>query len=238
MPVSKKPRKKSKIKREIDARRKILRGDFKSEKDIQKTFEYVEESQRKMRRQCEQISWMLSFVDKRTLLQAFTHAFFSLDRWSTTDDYSDFNRVSSSLMLGALLHKAMGVQEKDLLEDIQHAAYMTVMCARLRNHKKPVPASNIEPVKHGLIIAQDLMMYAYDNERQALINVLKHNSKDNLRVNPGLEEQHERFILGRHYDTVRAWELEDGELLKRLEENHGRLDEQERAGEVYRREVC
>lgn len=112
-----------------------------------------------------------------------------------------------------------------MLQDIQHAAYMTVLCARLRNHRKEVPPSNLEPVKHGLIISQELMEYAFDNERQALINVLKHNSKDNLRVNQGLEEQHERFILGRHYDTVRAWELEDGELLKRLEEKNGRLDE-------------
>ena len=225
MPVSKKPRKKGTRNREMKACKKICRGTFKSKEDAKKTFEFVEDSHRKMRRKCEQISWMLSFVDKQTLLQAFTHALISLDRWSTTDDYSDFNRVSSSLMLGALLHKSMGVQEQDLLHDIQHAAYMTVLCARLRNHRKEVPPSNLEPVKHGLIISQELMEYAFDNERQALINVLKHNSKDNLRVNQGLEEQHERFILGRHYDTVRAWELEDGELLKRLEEKNGRLDE-------------
>jgi len=100
------------------------------------------------------------------LLEAFTLSFFALERWPTTTDYSDFNQICSTLMLGALCHKCLGVAEQDLLEDIQHAAFMTVVCARLRNHRKPIPPANLEPVKHGLIVAQELMEYAYEQVRQ------------------------------------------------------------------------
>ena len=151
------------------------------------------------------------------MLEAFTLSFFALERWPTTTDYSDFNQISSTLMLGALCHKCLGVAEQDLLEDIQHAAFMTVVCARLRNHGKEIPPANLEPVKHGLIVAQELMEYAYEHERQALINVLKHNTHETLDETPGLREAHERFILGKHYEQVRQWELEDDAFLGELQ---------------------
>ncbi|MFR6359766.1 MAG: hypothetical protein ACLUNV_09250 [Sutterella wadsworthensis] len=47
-----------------------------------------------------------------------------------------------------------------------------------------------------MIVAQELMEYAYEHERQALINVLKHNTHETLDETPGLREAHERFILG------------------------------------------
>lgn len=94
------------------------------------------------------------------------------------------------------------------MDDIQHAAFMTVVCARLRNHGKEIPPANLEPVKHGLIVAQELMEYAYEHERQALINVLKHNTHETLAETPGLE----RVILGKHYEQVRQWEIEDDSL--------------------------
>lgn len=119
----------------------------------------------------------------------------------------------------------LGVQEQDLMDDIQHAAFMTVVCARLRNHGKEIPPANLEPVKHGLIVAQELMEYAYEHERQALINVLKHNTHENIAENPGLREVHERFILGKHYEQVRQWELEDDAFLGELQAT-GKFKEQ------------
>ena len=62
------------------------------------------------------------------------------------------------------------------------------------------------------------MEYAYEHERQALINVLKHNTHETLDETPGLRESHERFILGRHYETVRGWELEYDGILSNLQE--------------------
>lgn len=216
MPVSKKPRKKGQRARDLAVRKKFVRGKFKDADDARRTIASLERQKTRQRRRCEQLGWLLGFQEKDSLLEAFTLSFFALERWPTTTDYSDFNQISSTLMLGALCHKCLGVVEQDLLEDIQHAAFMTVVCARLRNHRKPIPPANLEPVKHGLIVAQELMEYAYEHERQALINVLKHNTHETLDETPGLREAHERFILGRHYETVRGWELEDDSLEKAM----------------------
>lgn len=69
------------------------------------------------------------------------------------------------------------------------------------------------------------MEYAYEHERQALINVLKHNTHETLAETPGLLEAHERFILGKHYDQVRQWELEDDAFLGELQAT-GKFKEQ------------
>lgn len=217
MPVSKKPRKKGQRAKDLAMRKKFVQGNFKDADDARRTIKSLETQRTRQRRRCEQLGWLLGFQEKDSLLEAFTLSFYALERWPTTNDYADFNQISSSLMLGALCHKALGVQEQDLMDDIQHAAFMTVTCARLRNHGKEIPPANLEPVKHGLIVAQQLMEYAYENERQALINVLKHNTHENIAEKPGLREAHERFILGRHYEQVRQWELEDDAFLGELQ---------------------
>lgn len=71
---------------------------------------------------------------------------------------------------------------------------------------------------HALGTGLFLSDHTYEHERQALINVLKHNTHETLAETPGLREAHERFILGRHYETVRGWELEDDEFLRDLNE--------------------
>lgn len=224
MPVSKKPRKKGRRGHKIDARKKLINGKFRDLDDARKTIKDVESSRKRRRQQCAQLGYMLCFTEKEALIDAFTMSLFAVDRLPTTPDYEDFNHISSSLMLGALCHKAMGVQEQDLLEDIQHACYMMVVCARLRNHRKTIPAANLEPIRHGIIVSQELMEYAYENERQALINVLKHNSHENLDSTPGLKEAHERFILGKHYEQVQRWEIEDDGILSEVQKT-GRFPE-------------
>lgn len=216
MPKSKKPRKKGQRALDLAVRKKILRGKFKDADDVRRTIACLERQKTRQRRRCEQLGWLLGFQEKDSLLEAFTLSFYALERWPTTTDYADFNQVSSTLMLGALCHKCLGVAEQDLLDDIQHAAFMAVVCARLRNRGQTIPAANLEPVKHGLIVAQELMEYAYEHERQALINVLKHNTHENLAETQGLSEAHERFILGSHYEQVRKWELEDEFLEKAM----------------------
>lgn len=217
MPVSKKPRKKGQRAKDLAMRKKFVRGQFKDADDARRIIKSLETQRTRQRRRCEQLGWLLGFQEKDSLLEAFTLSFYALERWPTTNDYADFNQISSSLMLGALCHKCLGVQEQDLMDDIQHAAFMTVTCARLRNHGKEIPPANLEPVKHGLIVAQQLMEYAYEHERQALINVLKHNTHEHLAETPGLREAHERFILGRYYEQVRQWELEDDAFLGELQ---------------------
>lgn len=212
MPKSKKPRKKGAYTREVRARQKWVQGKFKDTEDALRTYRTIERARLSRRKGCAQLHFLYSLSDFGNLLDAFTKAQYALSRWPTTRDYEDFNVVSSSLMLGALCHKRLDIVEQDLLRDIQHSAFMAVTCVRLRNQRKRIPEANIEVVRNDLTVAQQLIEFARDNDRQALIDVLKHNDIDNIAQTRGLQEAHERMILGDHYDTVRRWELEDDSL--------------------------
>lgn len=217
MPVSKKPRKKGRHGRENALMKGLAkRKKFASVDDardfIGKSFDQLIEIKRQRRPGLAQIHYLTQLADREELLEAFTKAFYCLDRWPTTDDTKDFNVVSSSLMLGVLCHKRMDVQEQDLLHDLQRAAFMAVTCARMKNKGEQVPVQNLESVRIGLTTAQALMEYAYENDRQAFIDVLRHNDRDHVESTPGLLEAHERLILGQNYDTVQRWEAEDGLL--------------------------
>lgn len=61
-----------------------------------------------------------------------------------------------------------------------------------------------------------------DQSVRNLIDVLKHNSRDNVNSTPGLLEKHERFLLGDRYETVAKWEDED-EPTQNFEENNGKI---------------
>lgn len=216
MPKSKKPRKKGTHSREVRARQKWVLGKFKDTEDALRTYRTLERARLSRRKGCAQLNFLYCLSDFGNLLDAFAKAQYALTRWPTTRDYEDFNVVTSSLMLGALCHKRLDIVEQDLLRDIQHSAFMAVTCVRLRNQRKRIPEANIEAVRNGLNIAQQLMEFARDNDRQALIDVLKHNDIDNLAQTRGLQEARERMILGDHFDTVRRWGLEDDSLEKAM----------------------
>ena len=216
MPKSKKPRKKGTHSREVRARQKWVLGKFKDTEDALRTYRTLERARLSRRKGCAQLNFLYCLSDFGNLLDAFAKAQYALTRWPTTRDYEDFNVVTSSLMLGALCHKRLDIVEQDLLRDIQHSAFMAVTCVRLRNQRKRIPEANIEAVRNGLNIAKQLMEFARDNDRQALIDVLKHNDIDNLAQTRGLQEAHERMILGDHFDTVRRWGLEDDSLEKAM----------------------
>ena len=110
MPVSKKPRKKGQRARDLAVRKKFVRGKFKDADDARRTIASLERQKTRQRRRCEQLGWLLGFQEKDSLLEAFTLSFFALERWPTTTDYSDFNQISSTLMLGALCHNLKVVQ--------------------------------------------------------------------------------------------------------------------------------
>lgn len=212
MPKSKKPRKKGAHGREQIARRKWEAGNFKSVEDARSTFRIIDEARRRRRGGRAQIGFMLNLANKERLIEDFTSAFFALERWPTTTSYDDFNRVSSSLMLGLLCHKCLGVEEKSYVKEIQHAAFIAVVCVRLRNRRELIPQANLDIVRHGLVLAQELLEYTYEHHRTELIHVLRHNDKANVYHTAGLTEAHERFILGDRYETVKQWELEDDNL--------------------------
>ncbi|MFR6359765.1 MAG: hypothetical protein ACLUNV_09245 [Sutterella wadsworthensis] len=136
-----KPRKKGQRARDLAVRKKFVRGKFKDADDARRTIASLERQKTRQRRRCEQLGWLLGFQEKDSLLEAFTLSFFALERWPTTTDYSTSTRSAARSCSARSVTSALGVAEQDLLEDIQHAAFMTVVCARLRNHGKADSAS-------------------------------------------------------------------------------------------------
>ena len=213
MPVSKKPRKKGQFNRRHIAHRKIAQNKFKSPEELKRHLKTIEEEDTSIRNGADNLEWMLSLQDKDALIEPFTKSLLAIDRWPTTTDFDDFNIVSSSLMLGALCHRALNVQETEHLREIQEAAFMAVTCVRLRHKRRPLPNANLQIVRDALTTAQALIEWANDNDRTTLISVLKQNTQRYIRQHPEAIEQHERLILGKNYDRVRELELselEDG----------------------------
>ena len=60
------------------------------------------------------------------------------------------------------------------------------------------------------------MEYAYEHERQALINVLKHNTHETLDETPSLSEAHDASFSGVTTRRFAAGELEDDSLEKAM----------------------
>lgn len=207
MPVSKKPRKKGNRYHVRSALTRLKEGKFKSKEEMQKLMKVLHDDDVRLRNGVDNLEWMLSLQDKDALFAPFVRAFLAIDRWPETGDFDDFNVVTSSLMLGALCHRALGVQETEMLTEIQDATFRCVTCVRLRQKQSPIPKENLSLVKEGLTTAQRLIEFANDNNRNTLIHVLKQNTLRFLDDHPEEVEKHERLVLGRHYETVRSWEL-------------------------------
>lgn len=227
MPKSKKPRKSGKFGRVNAACKKWTRSKFKSVEDAMQCVRALDEAGYLKSRGEQKMQFMLALRDSEMLTDAFLKAQLALRRWPTTTEYEDFNRVASSLMLGALVHHRLGVAEKELLDEIQFAAYMSVVCVRLRNFEKDIPEANLRIVSRGLDISQELMTLARETDPQALVEVLMYNEKDHVS-RAGLKVANEKALLGKYYDTVAEWEARDEEtwntgiLGRQLEKFDGR----------------
>ena len=211
MPTSKKPRKKGKHGRDMDAMRAARKGTYRNDAHMKQVYRTLSRKKRHVKSGASLFAWMNDLADPDTLLSYFAQAFFALKRWRETEEIGDFNCVSQLLMIGAMLHKEMKVQEGSLLRDIRNAAFLTICCVRLRNFDHEVPEANIEAVHSGLVTAHELAKFAAENpdQRNTLLNVIRQNLPDFVAARPGLREQRERFILGDKYDIVQKWIRED-----------------------------
>lgn len=209
MPKSQKPRKKGKRGRVFDDVHRAERHAYKTPEEARRLHARLWRANESIKAKRKRASWLTVLVDDSELQEAFIRAAYALERWPTTTDRKDFNDVASNLMLGAMIHNALNVAEKEYLTEIQFGAYMSALCSRMRFELKPIPDANLQAVRAALEIAQDLMRYACDNERATFLRVLKENDKDWLRDHPELIEVRERYLLGRYYDTVKSWELHE-----------------------------
>ena len=211
MPVSKKPRKKGKglRSRTFGAIRRMVTERYDSKEQFDRDCQHLQDLERDNTLARANLCWMIALTDFENVQDGFIKSLNALGRWNTTTDPDDFNLVTSSLMLGILIFEKARVAEEDVLKDMQHAAFMCVVCARLRSKGHPIPDANLESVRYGLTIAQEVMEAAYWEDRESFIDALKENSKEFLQVHPEFVDKHFRLALGRNFETVQEWDRKD-----------------------------
>lgn len=205
MPTSKKPRKKGRHGQIVAASRKLLAKKFKDKDDAVRTIKLLDEASARDTLARRKYEWMSAMLDKEDLIEGFTRAHTSLNRLPTTKDRKDFNIVSSSLMLGAMCHMRLGVEEQSWMTDIRRATFGIVSALRIFKSGQAVPEANLPLIREGLNAAQDLIEFAFDNDPQALKEVLIKNDPVYTDMHPEETEARERFILGDRYDQVASW---------------------------------
>ena len=156
-----------------------------------------------------QLNSMITLTTFDEVREGFLRSLAALNRWPDTRDAYDFNVVTSSITLGVLIFHIAKVAETEILQELQHAAFMSVVCARIRNRDETIPPANIQVVREGLTLSQKLMEAAYDDDRQAFISALYENTPEYLERHPEAIERHMRMALGKNYERVIQWDRED-----------------------------
>lgn len=147
-------------------------------------------------------------LDKGELKEGFIRAHESLNRLTTSVDPFDFNIVCSTLMLGAMVHMRLGVEEQSWMTDIRRGVFGIVSLYRMRRENKTVPEANLVVIRDGLNAAHDMIEHAFDTDPQALKECLIKNDPLYTKEHPEETEARERFILGDRYELVKSWKLE------------------------------
>lgn len=151
---------------------------------------------------------MIALTTFDEVRESFLRSLSALNRWPTSTDSYDFYIVTSSLMLGVLIFHMAKVAETEILQELQHAAFMCVVCARIRNNGEVIPAANLQVVREGLTLAQNLMEAAYNEDREAFISALKENTVEYIQAHPEVVDIHMKMALGKNYERVQEWEKE------------------------------
>lgn len=214
MPVSKKPRKKGKRGAIIAASRRFARNKLSSVEQANRDYRLLKKDAQRCAMANEPLKWMIALTEFDNVQKGFLRSLAALDRWPTSTDPDDFNMVISSLMIGILIFRNAKIAERDVLRDMQSAAFMCVQSVRLRNYGKQIPDANVDAVRNGLVVAQSVMEVAYEEDRQAFIDALVENSKEYIAEHPGIADEHYRLALGSNYQRVCEWEKEDAFRLK------------------------
>ena len=207
MPKSKKPRKKGRHGRLNDKIRQASKMQRMETKDIERLTDDLEKEAARRTMALRRYEWMSVLLDHEELIEGFTRAHNSLKRLPESTEVFDFNIVCSSLMLGAMVHMRLGVEEQSWLTDIRRAAFGVVNAYRIRALNQELPEANLNMISIGLTAAQDLIEYAFKEDPQALREVLLKNDPLYTRAHPEENDARERFILGDKYELVQSWKL-------------------------------
>lgn len=218
MPTSKNRRKNGKsatggFRHYVEQRKRISRkerkGLYTSVEEVRRDVKCIADRRKYYERGQSRMAWLTMLAARPdAMISAHTSAQFALRRWAEGKDVDadDFNIVASSLMLGYLLAKRLPLEDvEDIFTALHEAAYMTVTCVRLSNHRRPIPEANLAPIHVGLTVAQELMQLADETDRHILIDVLELNSKEYSAQHPDEQAMWQKELLGRYAYTVERW---------------------------------
>lgn len=160
-------------------------------------------------------------VDEDAVNEKFIQVMLISYELNETTKFKDFSRLLTFLMIGALLHKRLGIAEKTVLDDLGFSAYMLMTACRLRCKGNPIPDSTLESIRDGLKLAQDIVQIAFQTNRIAYTDMLKSIDMRITEVSDEEQMLREKYLFGRYHKTVMDWEREGAftsEILKEDEE--------------------
>ena len=210
MPKSKKPRKKGRHGVKNAAVKKIIRLGGAG-RNVDAPLKAYVESHDDEAEGFYKLKSMIRFSNRGLFLEEMTKAMFDVKRLRTGGT-EEFRSVTSCLGVGGSLLFAIDFDEETrevYRKGIADAFFDVVRVRSCRNRRRHVSPALIENIEGGLVLAQELLLWAHEHDRQALVKVFRLARGDIIANHPELNIAKEKALLGRHYDRCYEISLED-----------------------------
>ena len=156
---------------------------------------------------------MMLITDRDQTVRQCIKSMFELNTIKIQDiDSVIFKRIIAFLVIGKVLgNKLLADEDREICnQTIEQSAYMLYTTVRLKSRGAEVPQSNLEVIRDGLSYAQELFLFAQDNDGDAFLNAI-YASMGN--ENDGVEQHmlRHKYLLGDRWDQIYQW-VENNEL--------------------------
>lgn len=133
-----------------------------------------------------------------------TKAMFAINRL-VDGDTEDFRLVTSCIGIGGTLLYRVNFSDETkeaYRRDIADGLFGIIRARSMRNRRAPVTQGLLDNIHNGLAAAQELLLWAEDNDRLALADVLGLARADVIKNNDDMNVAKEKALLGRHWDRA------------------------------------
>ena len=156
---------------------------------------------------------MMLITDRDQTVRQCIKSMFELNTIKIQDiDSVIFKRIIAFLVIGKVLGNKLLADEdrENCNRTIEQSAYMLYTTVRLKSRGAEVPQSNLEVIRDGLSLSQELFLFAQDNDGDAFLNAI-YASMGN--ENDGIEQHklRHKYLLGDRWDQIYQW-VENNEL--------------------------
>lgn len=207
MPKSKKPRKKGQFGRKSKATSFFVKH-YKNLDAVSDRIEKAEKDFASFAKGADKINFLCSYTSEK-LRNSQIRDFIALDRLPSTYNPQDVRQVASTITIAILLTDLIDLTPESHAEcnqALQFGLYMSVMALRMRAYDKQLPEANLQPIHDALNVAQDLICWAFDNDRAKLLTARRANNE----AREGLAAiRRDQRTLGKYWERVREWAQAD-----------------------------